>query len=233
MRIILLLVLSIASLIPAADLVHEDFSGPALPKSWTPGGRPGSWTIKDGALQGDCNPDDDHGPSVSTPLPARNVSVSFKLKREPGSYALMLIDGDSAFGGQAHLLRVAVSGDRLTIAQDRGSLASKMEQAKAKSAAKKAGQPMAKPTPEQLADKAFYRTESLATAKLATPPQEWLTLKVIAHGNDVTVTINDAQVIKAKATVLDVPKSKLVFLAGAGKKLWIDDMQARDRKPVE
>ena len=73
--------------------------------------------------------------------------MSFKLKREPGSYALMLIDGDSAFGGQAHLLRVAVSGDRLTIAQDRGSLASKMEQAKAKSAAKKAGQPMAKPTP--------------------------------------------------------------------------------------
>ena len=233
MRTLLLLALSLASSITAADLFREDFSGAALPKTWTPGGRPGSWSVVDGALQGDCNPTDDHGPSISTPLPATNVSVSFKLRREPGSYALMLIDGDSAFGGEAHLLRVAVSGDRLTIAQDRGSLASKMEQAKAKASAKKTGQPLPKPTPEQLADKAFYRTESLATAKLTTPPQEWLALKVIAHGNDVTVTINDGQVIKAKATVLDVSKSKLVFLAGAGKKLWIDDVQARDRKPVE
>ncbi|MBL9146407.1 MAG: hypothetical protein JNM99_22195 [Verrucomicrobiaceae bacterium] len=233
MRTIFFLIFSLTSSITASDLVHEDFSGPALPKSWTPGGRPGSWSVVDGALQGDCNPTDDHGPSISTPLPATNVSVSFKLRREPGSYALMLIDGDSAFGGQAHLLRVAVSGDRLTIAQDRGSLASKMEQAKAKASAKKTGQPMPKPTPEQLADPAFYRTESLAIAKLTTPPQEWLALKVIAHGNDVTVTINDGQVIKAKATVLDVSKSKLVFLAGAGKKLWIDDVQARDRKPVE
>ncbi len=88
MRTTLLLALSLASSITASDLVHEDFSGAALPKSWTPGGRPGSWSVVDGALQGDCNPTDDHGPSISTPLAAANVSVSFKLTHE----ALMLID---------------------------------------------------------------------------------------------------------------------------------------------
>lgn len=159
--------------------------------------------------------------------------MSYKLKREPGSYALMLIDGESAFGGQAHLLRVAISGDRLTVAQDRASLASKAEQAKAKAAAKKAGQPQPKPTAEQLADPSFYRTDSLATAKLTSKPTDWLKVDVIVQGNDVTVTINDSQVVKAKATVLSVAKSRLVFLAGAGKKLWLDEVRARSRQPIE
>lgn len=68
MRTLLLLALGITTSITAADLVHEDFSSTTLPKSWTAGGRPGSWTMMDGSLQGDCNPDDDHGPSIGTPL---------------------------------------------------------------------------------------------------------------------------------------------------------------------
>lgn len=226
----LLAILAFATAAQAADLVSDDFAGTELSKQWTLGGRAGSWSIVDGTLQGACAPEDDHGPSISTPLVTKNVTLSFKLKREPGVYALMLIDGESVFGGQAHLLRVAVNGNNLTIAQDRGSPKSHLDQAKAKAAAKKAGQPLPKPTPTELADPWYYRTEVLATAKLTSKPEEWLHIEVIAHGNGVTVTINDKQMITAKSTVLDVAKSKLVFLAGNGKKLWIDDVQAASMK---
>ena len=222
--------LALASSISAADLISVDFAGPDLPKDWTPGGRKGAWTIVDGTLQGACSPEDDHGPSISVPLTTKNTTVTFKLKRESGAYALMLIDGESSFGGQAHLLRVAVSGERLTIAQDRGSPKSKLDQAKLKAEAKKAGQPLPKATPLQLADPWFYRTESLTTAKLTKKPEEWIKIEVITHGNGVTVTIDDKQMVTAKATILDVKKSKLVFLVGNGKKLWLDDVHATETK---
>ena len=224
--------LALAAAAHAADLINEDFAGPDLPKTWTPGGRAGSWTILNGTLQGACAPEDDHGPSISTPLLIKNTTLSFKLKREPGAYALMLIDGESVFGGQAHLLRVAVSGNTLTVAQDRGSPKSHLDQAKAKADAKKANQPPppAKPTALQLADPWFYRTEPLATAKLTSKPEEWLKIEVIVHGNSVTVTVNDKQMVTGKSTVLDVAKSKLVFLVGGGKKMWIDDVHASEMK---
>ncbi len=224
-------ILSLAAVANAADLINADFSQPELPKDWTPGGRKGSWTIVDGALQGACAASDDHGPSISVPLVTKNTTLSFRVKREPGAYALMLIDGESTFGGQAHLLRVAVSGNNLTIAQDRGSPKSHVDQGKARTEAKKANQPLPpKPTALQLADPWFYRTESLATAKLTSKPEDWLKIEVITHGNNVTVTINDKQMVTAKSTVLDVAKSKLVFLIGGGKKMWIDDVVASATK---
>jgi hypothetical protein len=41
----------------------------------------------------------------------------------------------------------------------------------------------------------------------------------------VTVTINDAQKLTAKGTVFDVAKSRLVFLVGQGKEVWIDEVR--------
>ncbi len=225
-----LAVIFVASALHGADLLQDDFAAPGIPKHWTPGGRPGSWSVVNGTLQGDCSPQDDHGPSISTPITVKNLTLDYRLRREPGAYALMLIDGDSVFGGQAHLLRVAVAGDRLTIAQDRGSPKSKAEQAKAKADAKAAKQPAPKPTTTQLADPWFYRTEQLAATKLKTKPGDWIKIEVIVHQNSVTVTIDDKQMVTAKATVLDVPKSKIVFLAGMGKKLWIDDVRLREAK---
>lgn len=227
----LLLILAFVSSVQAADLINETFADPALPKNWTTGGRKDSWSVVDGTLQGACDPTDDHGPSISAPLVTKNAMVTFRIKREAGSYALMLIDGESAFGGQAHLLRVAVSGDRVVVAQDRGSPKSHADQAKARTDAKKAGQPPPpKPTPLQLSDPWFYRTEQLASATIKKKPEEWLKVEVIVHGNSVTVTLDDNQMVTAKATILDAQKSKLVFLAGNGKKLWLDDIKATDGK---
>ena len=225
------LLLAFAASACAADLINENFASAELPSTWTPGGRKGAWSVVDGTLQGACAVTDDHGPSISVPLATKNTTLSFRVKREPGAYALMLIDGESTFGGKAHLLRVSLNGQTLNIAQDRGSPKSHVDQGKAKAEAKKANQPPPpKPTALQLADPWFYRTESLATAKLTTKPEDWLKIEVITHGNNVTVTIDDKQMVTAKSTVLDVAKSKLVFLVGGGKKMWIDDVVASTTK---
>ena len=211
----------------AGELIHEDFTGTDLPKGWTTGGRANSWSVADGALQGVCAKEDDHGPAVFAPLSGRDVSVSYKVKLDEKGNCLMLIDGESAFGGSAHLLRVSIWGNTLTIAQDRGTPKSHIEQGAARATAAKEGRKVPPPTPEQLADPKFYRTERLGGTPLQVKPGEWIKLDVALKGNDVTVKINDTQTITAKGTVFDVEKSRLVFLVGQGKKVWIDEVRAQ------
>jgi len=211
----------------AGELIHEDFSAAGLPKDWTTGGRANSWTVVDGALQGVCAKDDDHGPAVFAPLAGRDLAVSCKVKLDEKGNCLMLIDGESAFGGSAHLLRVSIYGNTLAIAQDRGTPESHIQQGKLRAALTKEGKKVQPPTAEQLADLKFYRTERLASAPLQAQPGEWIKLDVSLKGNDVTVTVNDTQKLAAQGTVFDVAKSRLVFLIGQGKTVWIDDVNVR------
>ena len=44
--------------VPGKLLLSEEFSGPALPADWQPGGQPESFSIVDGALHGVCAPGD-------------------------------------------------------------------------------------------------------------------------------------------------------------------------------
>ena len=224
----LLFLLSFCTSALAGELIHEDFSGPDLPKGWTTGGRPHSWTIVDGTLQGTCAPDDGHGPAVFAALQGHNLTLSYKVKLDDKGNCLMLVDGESAFGGSAHLLRVAISEKAINIAQDRGTPQSHVEQGAAVAAARKEGKTLPPPTPAQLADPKFYRTERLATAPLQTKPGEWLTVAVTIQGNDVVVSVNGGKEIKATGTVMDTPKSRLVFLVGASKRVWIDDVHVSD-----
>ncbi|WP_395749883.1 family 16 glycoside hydrolase [Prosthecobacter sp.] len=221
-----LLLLSISLPAFAGELIHEDFSASNLPKGWTTGGRAQSWTVQDGALQGICAKDDDHGPAVFAPLSGRDLNVSCKVKLDEKGNCLMLVDGESAFGGQAHLLRVSIYGNTLAIAQDRGSPQSHIEHGKLRAALAKEGKKLPPPTAEELADPKYYRTERLASAPLQAKPGEWVKLDVALRGNQVTVTVNDAQKLEAKGTVFEVEKSRLVFLVGQGRKLWIDDVKA-------
>lgn len=209
----------------AGELIHEDFSAAALPKGWTTGGRAASWTVTDGVLQGACAKDDDHGPAVFAPLSGRDLDVSCKVKLDDKGNCLMLVDGESAFGGQAHLLRVSIYGGTLAIAQDRGSPQSHLEHGKLRAALAKEGRKVPPPTPEELADPKYYRTERLASAALQARPGEWIKLDVVMRGNQVSVTVNEAQKLDAKGTVFDVAKSRLVYLVGQGKKLWIDEVK--------
>lgn len=224
-RLLTICALALAASTFADDLLHEDFSGSALPKGWTTGGRANSWSVVDGALQGVCAKEDDHGPAVFAPLSGRDVSAGYKVKLDEKGNCLMLIDGESAFGGAAHLLRVSLYGGTLTIAQDRGAPQSHIEQGKGRAKLAKEGKKPPPPTPEQLADPKFYRTERLGGAPIAAKPGEWIKIDVSLKGNDVTVTVNDSQKLTAKGAVLDVPKSRLVFLVGQGKKVWIDEVR--------
>lgn len=209
----------------AGELIHEDFSEAALPKGWSTGGRANSWKVVDGALEGVCAPDDGHGPAVFAPLQGHDLNVSYKVKLDAQGNCLMLIDGESAFGGSAHLLRVSLYGKTLAIAQDRGTPKSHAEQGKAAAALRAAGKPVPPPTPEQLADPEFYRTERLASAPLQAKLDDWIKIDVALKGNEVTVKVNGTQTLKATGTIMDVAKSRLVFLVGQAKTVWIDEVR--------
>lgn len=219
-----ILLLSLSSLVLADDLIHENFTQPSLPTGWSTGGRANSWTVADGVLQGVCSKDDDHGPAVFAPVKTHNLHMSWRVKLDDKGNLLTLVDGESAFGGLAHLLRVSIYGTTLTIAQDRGTPQSHLDQAAEKAKAKKAGKPVPQPTAEHLADPKFYRTERLATTPIKVKPGEWITLDLVLAGNDATVTINGEQKVTAKGTVFDVAKERIDFLVGQGKKVWIDDV---------
>ena len=221
----LLLALALRASTFAGELIHEDFAQAGLPKGWTTGGRANSWTVVDGTLQGICAKEDDHGPAVFAPLAGRDLTVGCKVKLDDKGNCLMLIDGESAFGGSAHLLRVSINGNTLAIAQDRGTPESHIKQGKLRAALTKEGKKVPQPTAEQLADPQFYRTERLASAPLQTKPGDWIKVDVAIKGNDVTVMVNDTQKLTAQGMVFDVAKSRLVFLVGQGRKLWIEEVR--------
>lgn len=220
-----LLALAFCSSTFAGELIHEDFTIAGLPKGWTTGGRANSWTVVEGALQGVCAKEDDHGPAVFAPLAGRDLAVSCKVKLDEKGNCLMLIDGESAFGGSAHLLRVSIYGNTLALAQDRGTPESHIQQGKLRAALAKERKKVPPPTAEQLADPQFYRTERLASIPLQAQPGTWIKMDVSLKGNDVIVVVNDTQKLSAQGTVFDVAKSRLVFLIGQGKKLQIDDVR--------
>lgn len=223
---LLLLPLLLCTTTFAGEVIHEDFSAATLPKGWTTGGRANSWTVVDGVLQGECAKDDDHGPAVFAPLSGRDLDLSCKVKLDEKGNCLILVDGESAFGGSAHLLRVSIYGNNLAIAQDRGTPQSHIEQGKLRATLAKEGRKVPPPTAEELADPKFYRVERLASAPLQSKPGEWIKLDVALRGNQVTVTVNDTQKLEAKGTVFDVAKSRLVYLVGQGRKLWVDEVKA-------
>ncbi len=211
-------------------LIDETFSAASLPSNWQPGGRPGSFTLAEGALRGLAQPDDSHGPSIGVPIEGHNLGIQFRVKFASKGYFLFLVDGDSQFGGQAHLLRFALDGNFMQLAQDRGSLESKAAQKVEKDAAAKAGTKPPVPTKEQLADPKFYRTESLARQP-AKAGEEWHTVKIELRGNDVTAQVDALPAMSGKGTVLDVKKTRVVFLVGQKGDVRIDDVKVDTLTP--
>lgn len=210
---------------PGALLLQEDFSAPNFPEKWQPGGKPKAFSIVEGALQGVCQPDDGHGPAIGVPLTGRDLTIAFRVKFAQPGYFLFLVDGDSQFGGAAHLLRVGLSAGQMNVAQDRGSLTSKAAQKQAKDEAAKAGSKPAPPTKDQLADPQFYRTESLVRQNGKFANGQWHQVLVELSGNDVAVQVDDQPALRATGTVLDAKKSRIVFLVGQAGTVLIDDVK--------
>ncbi len=208
-------------------LIDETFSGEAIPKGWEPGGRPRAFSIVEGALRGVAQPDDHHGPSIGVPVTGRDLTVEFDVRfAHPKSYFLFLVDGDSQFQGQAHLLRFSATGKQVALMQDRGHPASKVAQKKERDA--NGGKRIA-PTPEQLADPAFYRIEPLARQAADPGDGAWHHVRIELRGNAVSARFDEGPEMTAVATVLDVPKTRIVFLVGQGGDIRIDGVKVTDR----
>jgi len=212
-------------------LLEESFSAPALPGRWQPGGRPNSFSIVDGALRGVAQPDDSHGPAIGVPIEGRDLTVQFRVQFAQPGYFLFLVDGDSQFGGQAHLLRFALASGMMQLAQDRGSLASKQENAAARAAAEKTGAKVLPPTAEQLADPKFYRTESLSKQPAKPTDGAWHHVRIELRGNQVVAQMDDLAAMRGTGTVLDTKKSRIVFLVGQSGDVRIDDVRVWDGQP--
>lgn len=217
--------------VPGPLILSEDFSGTVLPVKWQPGGRPGSFTLVEGALQGVCAAEDSHGPSIGVPLAGRNLTVQFAMKYlKPGNF-LFLLDGESQFGGAAHLLRVGLAPNLVVVQQDRGSPASKLAQKQEKDAVAKAGGKALVPTKEQLTDPRFYRIERLGAQTRKVADDRWHNVLVEVSGNQVVVQVDDGPPILATGTVLDMKKSRIVFLVGGAGTALIDNVKVWENSP--
>ena len=217
---------------PSKLLLSEDFSGATMPAKWQPGGRPKSFSVVDGALQGVCAPDDNHGPAICMPLEGRNLTIQFSVKFAKPGLVLFLVDGESQFGGTAHLLRVALGGKFAALQQDRGSLDSKKAQAAEKAAAAKEGRKVAPPTKEQLADPKFYRTETLDRKDASLADGQWHHVLVEICGNDAAAQV-DGVLLRAKGTVFDVQKARMFFLVGMSGTMLVDDVKVWENEPLK
>jgi hypothetical protein len=208
-------------------VIDESFEAKTIPSKWQAGGRKGSFTIVDGVLRAVAQPDDSHGPSIGVPISGHDLTIEFDVKfARPKGYFLFLIDGDSQFKGQAHLLRFAATPRQVQLMQDRGDPASKIAQKKDRDAN---GGKRIPPTPEQLADPAFYRIEQLARQNAKPSDGDWHHVRIELRGNNVTARLDDGAVLSAKGTVLDVPKSRIVFLVGQSGDIRIDKVKVTDQ----
>ncbi len=228
---LLLFVLCCSPCVSGEDrvLLDESFSREAVPKQWQPGGRKGSFSAVDGVLRCVAVPGDGHGPSIGVPIEGHDLALEFDFKFAKPGYLLCLIDGDSQFSGQAHLLRFAVTKTQVQLMQDRGDPVSKKAQKKERD---RNGGKRVPATPEQLADPAFYRIERLAHQAAKPVDGEWHHVAIELRGNRVTAKFDDAK-LSATGTVLDVKKSRLVFLVAQTADVRIDNVKLRDLSKLE
>jgi hypothetical protein len=175
--------------------------------------------------------EDSHGPSIGVPLAGRDLTIQIAMKyMKPGNF-LFLLDGESQFGGAAHLLRVGLAPNLVVMQQDRGNPSSKLAQQREKEAAAKAGEKPPVATKEQLADPKFYRIERLGAQPRKVADARWHNVLVEVSGNQVVVQVDDGPPILATSTVLDMKKSRIVFLVGAAGTALIDNVKVWENSP--
>lgn len=206
-------------------LLSETFDGEALPPGWQAGGRAHCFRIVAGALQGACPPDDGHGPAVTVPLTGHNLTIAFDLQYKQKGGFLFLVNGESQFGGEAHLVRVGLGRGGITVQQDRGNPKSKLAQKVEKDRAAKEKRKLPPATPAQLADPEFYRIEHLASAPGKLDDGRWHHVLVEINGNDILAQVDGNLAAGATATVADVKKSTMNFLVGQAGTVLIDNVK--------
>ena len=182
-------------------------------------------------MQGVCAPDDSHGPAISVPIEARNLTIQFSIKFTKPGGALLLVDGDNAYGEQDHLLRVSLGAKSVALQQDSGTLESKKANKATRDAATKDGHKPVPPTQEQLANPKFHRTDMLVRKPAKLDDGQWHRVLVEINGQDAVAQVDEV-VLRATGTVLDANKHHLVFLIGGGGTMLIDDVKVWANGPV-
>ncbi len=161
------------------------------------------------------------------PVSGHNLAIEFDVRFANGNgYFLFLVDGDSQFGGQAHLLRFAVTPKRVELMQDRGDPGSKLAQKKKRDA--NGGKRIA-PTKLQLDDPSFYRIESLARQAANGLDGSWHHVQIVLDGNNVIARFDNGPELTVTGTVLDVSKSRVVFLVGKNGDISLDRVTVTNR----
>jgi hypothetical protein len=87
------------------------------------------------------------------------------------------------------------------------------------------------PSPEQLADPQFYRTEMLGKQPAKTADGEWHEVLLELAGNDVLAQFDDLPPLRGKGTVFDTKKSRIVFLVGNSGEVLVSHVRVWENQP--
>ncbi len=213
-------------------LLHDDFSRPDLAKPWDARAYAKHWSVRDGVLRGDGRVEGDrHAPVITCELPARDALIACRVRIPDGDpYLLLLVDGETALGEKDHLLRFAMTNRQITFAQDLGPLASKRERQKRKADLAKQGLPLPPPTPAELADPAFHRTETIIRRPFSREANRWYSLTLEVVGTNALVSIDGEPVLFGETKTLAANKTLFHFLVAKGD-IDIDDVQLWTASP--
>jgi hypothetical protein len=202
---------------PGKVVAEDAFASAEVAKTWTP--NKGDVAIKDGALVETFKASDNHPAVLMLGVPNHNSIIKFSFKMEDATKGFAL----SYNTPSAHLFRVLVTGDGLSVVKD----AEKEKGAKPKGKAKAKGEPTktaaAAAAPKGEA-KAKGRAENgIAKAEGKISAGEWHTILVEVQGTKVAVQTDTG--LKAEGThpEIDVDKTGYRFVTAAS--ISIDDVK--------
>jgi hypothetical protein len=158
-----------------------------------------------------------HGIFVAS---GRDLTMSFSVKfNKPGALYIGIDGYRESFKGNTHLVRFALTPERIAWDQKRGGPESKHAVSEVARAARLAKRPIPQPTPEQLADPNYFRTEELAARDAQFPIGEWHHVLLEVSGNELVAQV-DGETLIATATDADTKKNRIgVGLTGRGTAL--------------
>jgi hypothetical protein len=210
---------------PGKALVSEDFPGATIPATFRTLRSPDAFRLVDGALELVSRPGQQSATHGAFLVRAHDLTVAFSVKFEKAGTLYIGVDGyKEEFQGNTHLLRFALTPERIAWDEHRGGPESKRAVGAAAKAARAARQPIPKPTAEQLADPTFFRIEELAAMPIQCAVGEWHQVLLEVSGNELVAQV-DGQTLIATATAADATKNRIgVGLTGRSTAL-IDNVR--------
>jgi len=191
------------------SLINEDFSGAALPATLRTLNSPDGFRAAAGALEIISQAGQERSTHGVIMVSGRDLTVAFSVKfTKPGALYIGIDGYKESFKGNTHLVRFSLTPERMAWDQKRGGPESKLAVGEAAKAARSAKQPIPQPTPEQLADPNFFRTEELAARNIRSPVGEYHQVLLEVSGNELVAQV-DGQTLLATATEADTMKNRI------------------------